>query len=146
MSQKPSEKIAVVGTIDPDAYTASTYVSDYIDMSKWHSLMAVIAVGAMTASGTVDAKLRQATTATGASVKDITGKSITQLTATGDSDKQAIINLRDQELDIDGGFRYVNLTVTVAVAASDAGAIVLGCDPRNAPANANDLASVDEIV
>ena len=32
ISSLPSERIAVVANIDPDAYTAATYTSDWVDM------------------------------------------------------------------------------------------------------------------
>ena len=42
MAIKPSEQMAIVATIDPDAYGADTYVSDWIDIGKFKGgLMAV---------------------------------------------------------------------------------------------------------
>ena len=42
-----------------------------------------------------------------------------QLTQAGaDSNKQAVINLRQVELDVAGGYSHVRLTLTVATAAS----------------------------
>lgn len=144
---KPSDQVAVVGTIDPDAYTANTYVSDYADMSKFHSVMAVVMAGTLGSTGTLDAKLVQATASDGTGSKDITGKSITQLTQAGtDADKQAVINCFAHELDIANNFTHVAISMTTAVATSDAGAVLLGMAPRYAPASDNDLASVDEIV
>lgn len=142
-----SEQVAIVGVIDPDAYTQATYTTDYIDMSKWESVMAVVMAGDLGSSATIDAKIIEYTTDGGAGTHDITGKAITQLTQAGtDSNKQAIINVRREDLDIDGGYRYVKLSVTVGTATSDMGAIVLGVVPRRAPASDNDLSSVDEIV
>lgn len=147
MNSLPSERVAITGTIDPDVTVASTVVSDYMDMSKFHRCMAVIMAGTLGSSATLDAKLVQATTSAGAGSKDITGKSITQLTQAGtDSDKQAVINLDAAELDLDNAFDFVAISLTVAVATSDVGALLLGLDPRNAPASDFDLASVDEIV
>ena len=147
MTALPSEKMAIVATIDPDAYSASTYTSDYANTEYFHEYLAAIHVGTMATSSTVDAKLIQATSATGAGAKDITGKAITQLTEGGtDSDKQALINLRTDELDVAGGFSFVAIQMTVATAASDSGAVLWGVQPRFGPASDNDLASVDEIV
>ncbi len=138
-----SEKVAVVATIDPDVYTANAYDSDYVDMSKFESLQAIVMAGTLGTNATLDFKLQSATAATGGA--DISGKSITQLTEAGsDSDKQAVINLRAEELT--EGHRYVKAVMTVGTATSDAGAIILGFNPKNAPASDNDLASVDEIV
>ena len=139
-----SERAAVVATIDPDAYAASTVNSDEVDMSKFERILAIVEAGTLGASATLDATLQSATTS-GGSFSNITGKAITQLTQAGtDSDKQAIMNLRADELT--AGHRYVRLQIVVAVATSDCGGIVLGLDPRHGPASDNDLASVDEIV
>lgn len=141
----PSNSLPVAGVIDPDAYAAGPYSTGWISMVTYRALLAIIQVGTITADGTVDAKLEQATDATGTGAKDIPGKSITQLTEAGtDSDKQAVIEVWDDELDINNGFTHVRLTVTVAVAPSDMSAIVLGLGARYQPAA--DLASVDEIV
>jgi hypothetical protein len=138
-----SELAAIVGVIDPDAYTNAAYESGYVDMSKFESLMAIVMVGDMVSSSTVDFKLQSAATASGGT--DITGKAITQLTKAGtDDNKQAIINLRREELTV--GHRYVKAVMTVGTAASDSGAILIGLNPRNAPASDNDIAAVDEIV
>lgn len=141
-----SELAAVVATIDPDAYVASTVTSDWVAMSKFEHIQAIVMAGTLGASATLDAKLEQATTSGGAGAKDITGKSITQLVKATDDDKQAVINCRGEELDVDGGFDFVRLSMTIAVATSDAGGIVMGHGPRYAPASDNDLASVAEIV
>ena len=143
----PSERVAILGTVDPDVLTAAAHTSDYVDMSKFERVMAVVMAGTLGSSATFDAKLVQATDSSGTSSKDITGKSITQLTEAGtDSDKQAIINCMAQELDVDNGFTHVALTITVGTASSDGAGVLLGLDPRYGPASDNDIASVDEIV
>ena len=140
----PTEAAAVIGVIDPDANSAAAYDSDEIDMSKWESIQAICMAGALGSSATLDFKLQSAT-ASGGSFSDITGKAITQLTQAGsDSDKQAVINLRAEELT--AGHRYVKAVMTVGTATSDSAAIVLGQGARHAPASDNDLSSVDEIV
>ncbi len=141
----PSDRIAVAGVIDPDAYAASTVTSAWIAMSVFDNIMAVIQAGTLGASATLDAKLEQASDDTGTGAKDITGKAITQLTQAGaDSDKQAIINCRSDELDLENSFTHVRLSMTIGTANSDAGAIVLGMDARYQPAD--QAASIDEVV
>ncbi len=140
---KPSARCALLGVVDPDAYSANSYSTAYVDMSKYESLLAVISVGTMGTNATVDAKLEQATT-DGGTPKDITGKAITQLTEAGtDSDKQALINLMSEELDVANGYRWVRLTITSAVASVDLAGFLLGFDARYTPAHA---ATVDETV
>ena len=138
-----SEQWAVVGVVDPDANTAAEYLTSAIDMSLWSRLVAVVQAGTLGSSATLDFKLTDAS-ASGGSYSDITGKAITQLTQAGtDADKQAIINLRFDELNEDA--RYVKAAMTVGTATSDCSVIVMGL-PRYYPASDNDLSSVDEIV
>jgi hypothetical protein len=142
-----SELAAVVGNIDPDAYAASTVTTGWIDASKFQQYLAIVQAGDLGASATLDAKLEQATDASGTGAKDVTGKAITQLTQAGtDSNKQVVINLTpSQHLDIDNGFDHFRLSMTVAVAASDAGGIVLGLNARQGIASDSDATTVDEI-
>lgn len=147
MAKKPSEMAAVVAVIDPDANTAGALTTAYVDASKFEQIMAIVMAGTLGSSATLDAKLVQATDSSGTGVKDISGKAITQLTQAGtDSDKQAIIQVRADELDVAGGFRYVALVHTVGTATSDSGAVVLGLNPTYGPASDYDLSTVDEIV
>jgi hypothetical protein len=146
-NQLPSEVAAVLGTIDPDAYGASTVVTDYADMAKFESLFFIISVGTMAASSTLDAVVKQDVAATGSAKNLTTSKAITQLTQAGtDSDKQVVINVRAEDLDMANGFSICALSVTTAVDAVDYGVVVLGFNPRYSPASDNDIASVDEIV
>lgn len=143
----PSERIGLVGVIDADAYAASTVTTGWIAAKDFYSFLAVVAVGDLGTSATVDAKLEQATDSSGTGAKDVTGKVITQLTQAGtDSNKQAIINLQHHELDIKNNFSHFRLSMTVAVATSDAAGFVLGVDPAYGPATGYDLTAVDEVV
>lgn len=142
---KPSDEAVLVGVIDPDLNTAATYTTGWINMGLFEAIQAIILAGALGTSATLDAKLQQATDASGTGVKDITGKAITQLTEAGtDSDKQAIINCHSDELDVNNGFSHVRLSMTVATASSDSGAVVLGHHARYQPAT--DIASVAEVI
>ena len=144
----PSDRVAVVGAIDPDATAAGTVTTGWVSIAQFASVMAVIMAGTLGSSATLDAKLEQATDSSGTGAKDVTGKAITQLTqgSPDGSDQQAIINCCQQDLDTDNDFAFVRLSVTVATATSDVGALLLGFDPAYAPASDNDAASVAEIV
>ena len=145
--KKGSEIAAVLSSIDPDVYVAAAYTGDYCDMSKFSRLLAIFQMGTLGTSATVDCILVQATASAGTGVKAIANCVAAQLTEAGtDSDKQALINCSAADLDVEGGFTWVAPKMTVAVATSDAGAVVLGFYPDDGPANDNDLASVDEIV
>lgn len=147
LNLRPSEQAAIVGVIDPDANAAATYLTAYVPAKDFMQFMAIVLAGTLGASATLDAKIVQATDSAGTASKDVTGLAITQLTQAGtDSDKQAIINVRQDDLDINNGFTHLALSMTVGVAASDAGGVLLGFGPRFGPASANDAATVDEIV
>lgn len=148
MLTRPSDRAAVVGVIDPDATAAGTVTTGWIDASDFERFMAIVFAGTLGTNATVDAKLQQATDGSGTGVKDITNKAITQLTQDGtdESDKQAVINLTAEELDVANGFTHFRLSVTIGTATSDAGGVVLGMDARYGPASDNDAASVAEIV
>ena len=144
---KPSDRAAILAAIDPDAAAAGTVNTAWIDVTNWQNLMAIAMAGDLGASATLDAKLQQATTNAGAGAKDVAGKAITQLTQAGtDGDKQAIINCSQYDLDFANGFKFVRLSMTVAVAASEIGGLLLGFDPRYNTASDNDATTVDEIV
>ena len=147
LSNKLSDQIAVVAAIDPASLASSgTATSDYVDMGLFPNIMAVLQVGAFTSTGKTDAKLVQATASDGTGKKDITGKAITQLTQAGtDDNKQAVINCKADDLDINNSFRYVALEVNETTAACLVAGLILGAG-RYAPASDNDVASVDEIV
>lgn len=143
---KASELLAVLATIDPVSQAAGTVTTGWITVANHHGLLAVIQTGVLGASATLDAKLQQATDSSGTSAKDITGKALTQIIkATGDN-KQALINVKPEELDTVNGFGFVRLSITVGVAASLTSAQLLGINPRFAPADAGNQAGVAQIV
>ena len=143
---KASELLAVLATIDPVSQAAGTVTTGWITVANHHGLLAVIQTGVLGASATLDAKLQQATDSSGTGAKDITGKALTQIVkATGDN-KQALINVKPEELDTVNGFGFIRLSITVGVAASLTSAQLLGINPRFAPADAGNQAGVAQIV
>ena len=142
----PSERAAIVATIDPDDITTNAVVSDWVDMSKFERIMAVAMAGVI--AGTIDVKLEQATDSSGTGAKAITNDKIaTQLSAAAGDDDQVIINLRTDELDVEGGFTHVAMTIDGGTGGANfAAGLILGFDPKSAPASDNDLASVLEIL
>ena len=133
LNQKPSESLAILATLDPASQAAATVTTGWVDAGQYFALMAIIKAGVFGASATVDAKLQQATDSTGTGAKDVAGKAITQLLAAGGNNRQALINMKGADLDVEGGFRYVRLSVTVGAAATLIDAALIGCYPRMAP-------------
>lgn len=148
LNSLPTERVAVIGSVDPASHGAGAHVSGWVDCSKFRRICAVISVGVLGVNATVDAKLTSAVTSAGGTPQDISGALITQLTKAGaDDSKQVIINLDCAKLVKQTvPSRYVKLTVTVGTAASLASAVLLGFDPIDGPASNSDATSVDEIV
>jgi hypothetical protein len=140
-----SDRVAIVGVVDPDAYAASgSYdkLTDAIDMSLWGRVAFIVAAGTIDATGTVDFKITECATS-GGTYTDLSAKAITQLTAT-DDDKQQVVEVSTDELG--AGMRYLKGALKTATAGSDAVVVAVGVDARNEPASDNDLASVSELV
>lgn len=130
--------------IEPDAYANNTYTTNWLSMRDYQRLAAVLMIGTLGSSATIDAKLRQAKTSGGAGAKDVTGKAITQLTQAGsDSDKMVVIELNAEELDVTGKYDHVQLSVTIGTATSDFAALVIRFVSNYSPV---DRTNLDEVV
>jgi hypothetical protein len=143
-----SNRLAIVSVIDPDANATGTFTGDAIDMAFHRKIMVIVMAGTIASTGTVDCLLTESATS-GGTYTQISGKSITQLTQAGtDSDKQAVINLRSDELGT--GMRYVKVSLRIGTAAADSATVTIADRSRYSDAvnttTFGDLASVDEIV
>ena len=79
-------------------------------------------------------------------MKDVATKAIVQIVkATGDN-KQALINLKPEDVDNINGFGFIRLSLTVGVAASLVSGQLLGVNPRYATADAFNQAGVVQII
>lgn len=147
MTYRPSEIVAVLAVLNPISQAAATVTSGWVPISTFRKILAIIQTGVLGASATIDAKLQQATSSGGAGAKDITGKAITQLTKVGtDDNKQVLLEVDASQVDVAGGFGYVQLSLTVGVAASLISAIMLGFDGRYEPASVSNVASVKQVL
>lgn len=146
-NSKATELLSVLATIDPSNQASGTATTGWISVANYHGFLAEVQTGALGTSATLDAKLQQALDSSGTGAKDITGKSITQLTqAASGSNRQVLINVKPEELDTVNGFGFVRLSVTVGVAASMTSAQLIGVNPRYAPADSQNQAAVAQVV
>ena len=144
---KGSELLSILATLDPGNQAPGVATTGWVLLNTHHGLLALVQTGALATGATVDAKLQQAQDANGTGAKDVAGKSIAQLTqASNGANRQALINLRPEELDVNNGFAYVRLVVTVAAAAANTSAQLLGVNPRLASAETANQAAVAQIV
>jgi hypothetical protein len=126
-NQKLSESLSLLATLDPASVAVGTVSTGWVNVGNHAALMALIGTGVNGTGATIDANIQQAASAAGAGAKAVTGKSITQIQqSVSGNNKQAIINFKTEDLDTTNGFCYVNITVTVGVAASIVGAALFG--------------------
>jgi hypothetical protein len=145
MTERLSEMLSVVATVDPDAYGTGTQNSDVIDMEQHQKVMFIVQAGTLGSSATLDFNVYGSAAVGMTSAALITGKSITQLTEAGtDADKQAIVEVTADEVAAQG-YRYIRGNLIIGTATSDAGLIALATSDYS-PASDYDLSSVDEIV
>jgi hypothetical protein len=139
-----TESVAVIGTIDPASLSVGAHNSDVIDMSKFERVAFVLLTGTLGASATVDLAVKYDTASGGSFANTLAGKTIAQMVKATDDNKQAVIEVKADELP--EGARYLRGTITVGTAASQAALVVLGGDAKYGPAKDHDLSSVAQIV
>lgn len=143
--ERLSEQLAIVATIDPEAYTAAATVStDTFDMDVHHEAMFVLMLGDIAVNTTVDFAVWSATASTTGTATTALAN-ITQLTA-GDDDRQVVVTVRGE--DMADGYSWLRGVLTIGGTGGtvDLGVVALADRARFKPASVNDLASVDEIV
>ncbi len=144
MNVKASEFLALLGSINPSSQAVGSLTTGWISLANVRTILAIVATGTLGASATVDASLSQAQDAIGTGAKAIAGKAVTTITGAGGV--QALINLQAHELDVNNGYQFVELTLTVGTAASETAGFVLGASTRYEPASAFNQAGVTQIV
>lgn len=146
MTGKLSEMLAIVEAKDPVSANGANINMTGVNMARFDRLLFILQVGALGSSATVDFRLQQSD-AVGGTYANISGKSITQLTDAGtDSNKQACIEIKASELDVNNGKFWVRGQIDVGTAASIVSALVLGQPTRFEPASQFNDTTVDEIV
>lgn len=133
VNTKISEGLALLGSVDPISQGAGTVTTGWVAVQNFHSFLALIAIGILGASATLDAKLQQAQDSGGTGAKDITGKALVQIVKASGDGKQAYINCCDQDLDTTNGFTYIRLSLTVGTAASLVAGYLFGGNAKFEP-------------
>lgn len=142
-TERFSEMVELAGAITPIA-TAAEHNSGWIDMSKFSRVAIVVSVGTFGTNATVDVDIEQAQDSSGTGAKNITGKSITQLTDAGtDDDKHVVIEVQAEELDVNNGFTHIQVELTIGTATVPSSAVVFGFPVRYQPAS---VTQYDEVV
>jgi len=127
----------------PDGYAAGAHPTGWVNMERYHRAILVLNVGGMQQGATLDAALQQATDVAGTGAKAIAGKAITQLAQTGgDGDDLVAIELRTEELDVNGGFSFVRVNPVVGVDVVVYSLILWGITSRYNPVPVTDWTEI----
>lgn len=141
MSERASEMVSLVATIDPDLSTGKTWNSDVIDASLYDSILFIVMTGSISSSsGKVLFKCLEGTAS--GTVSTTVGSTSRTQASTGTQDYQILYDLDCEDL-TGPNYRYVKGQITVS---GSTGAYIamaaLGFKPRFHPASDGDLASV----
>ncbi len=120
-----SEHLAVLAQLVPVSSSTAQNMA-WTSMAGYGRFMAMIHVGAMVATSTVDAKLQIATDSSGTGAVDISGKAITQMLAASDGSKIRFIDLKSDEIPSTAVYTHIRVVLTVATAASVVSAVLFG--------------------
>ena len=139
---RPSQVAAVVGQVSPASQTVGTALTGWIDASQFECFLGILQSGVLGASGTLDAKFRQATDNIGTNAKDVAATIIPQNVVATDNNKINLINLLQRDLDFANGFRYFALSATVGGASSLISGVVIGMNERFGPATMQNAGAI----
>jgi len=138
----PTARTAIAGVIAAQQAAPGVVTSTWVDMRNFYALLAALNIGVIGVAGTVDAKIEQATDINGTGAKAVTGLAIVQIVKAGGDNRQAAINVRQEDLDKNGGFRFVRVSLTVGTAATFLSAMLVGFDARYGAGSANQASTV----
>lgn len=145
---KLSEGLALVGTIDPVANTSSVAYSDYVDMSKFHEIIAILSLGDM-ASQTIDFALIAYSDTSASNATTIISCTQLAASASANDNTQVIASCTADQVRAGSDtvvLRYVRAAFTPAGAVTGStSVVVLGGKARYNMASGDDLSSVQEI-
>ena len=142
LNEKLSEAVAVLAVIPPSAQAPGVVFGPWIELNEADRLLAILQVGTFGANATVDASIAQAQDAKGTNAKPVGAGKAVALTAAMGNDVQATIDVATADLDAANGFAFVQLGVSVGVAATETAAVILGGSSRYEPASGFNAASV----
>ena len=142
-TERLSQSLAIVATVDPASYNSQTN-SDAVDMQLFRRCLFIVSAGAI-GSNTVSVVIKGGTDGS-TFPTTLTNKTLAAGTfsGSGDNNTQAMIEVLDQECATQS-VRYIRAEITPSGAAL-LSAVVLAGEARYEPASNYDLASVAEIV
>lgn len=143
LNAKAGERLAVVGTVDPQTVANSEKLTDVVDMSKFHQALFVAMLGDM-ASETIDFMV-QSCDSDGSNAATLRAATQRAAHASNNDGKQIVISVEGSDLDASGKRYCRGRLITGGATGGPAAVLAIGLDARYEPASDNDLADVVEI-
>lgn len=147
-NEKLSERLSLVGTIDPYGLVAATAVhSDIVDMKKHRrAIIALLegkAVATKMAATALTIQVFECTAAGTAATTALKTSTITRAQTTASLGQQRVLEVRDTELGtVHAAYnRYFKVTVTPGTNAVNAGLVILAGDSRYSDPATDDLST-----
>jgi len=133
-TQRFTEWFEPLANISPQAANGVVGVhnSGFVFVGNYHRIIVLLHIGEPAGASTIDVDVEEATTAAGAGTVNIAGKSIATIVAAGAGSIVAI-ELRTEEMNVANDFDWINVEVTVGVAAYTYSLYVFGFEPRFPP-------------
>jgi hypothetical protein len=141
-----TDQFAIISQLDPASRLGGGFPSSFADCKLWHSFVMIAQVGTFPVGATFDARLQQCTDSSGTITKNIPGKAITTLLAAGGSNKQVLVNLRPDELDLAGGFGFIRMVLNTSGTTTFCSAMLLGLSAKWSPASIANVSSVVQLI
>lgn len=141
-TERFSETHTILGKINPASYAAEQNTG-YVSLANYHRAVIILHAGVL--GQNVGFDIEQATDTSGTSAKALdSGSKDVDWTATTDNNAVAVIEIRTEELDVNGGFDCINVEATPAGSAAIFSVEIWGAEPRYAPVSTANLDSVTD--
>ena len=138
-----SENFELLANITPETANGAVgeHNTGYVSLEEYHRAIIMLTGGTPGGASTIDIDIEEATTAGGIGAQNLAGKSITTLVA-ADAGETIYIEVRTEELDVDGGYSFINAEVDVGVDTYVYDLKIFGFVPRHAPASVTNIAEI----
>ena len=143
-TERFSEVNDILATLPSSAANAGVgaHNSGYVSLADYHRAFALLNLGEPGQDATIDVAVTQATDALGTGAKALTTpagvtKNPAQIVA-GDAGGHVGIEIRSEELDVTGGFGYIQVALTVGTATYYSNLTIFGTVSRYEPVDVTD--------
>ncbi len=138
--EQMTQGLSVADVLNQQAVNNASVQSAGLDMSKFRRAMYIIQAASLGAAGTLDGRLQSCFEANFASgVHNVANSNLTQITTSTTPGNNAIATIEVRDDELTAGDRYLRLQLTGGGNAITVGAVGLGGEGDEKPANKNDL-------